>query len=413
MAPVTTLVDSTFSASVIGARTDNAGGAVTDTTAEEMRVLASLLNPGYITPAAAFQVTAQTSPNMTVRVGSLTTKTDYYVLAGTAAGQGNYIVRLDVASQNVTITAADASQTRTDEIYLVVQDNAYDSSGRALPRLGYRKGDLGGANPGPDATWTAYALLARITVAATVTTITNANISDQRAASSVITSLGLGSAIAKSLLTTKGDLIAASGTSTPVRVAVGADSRVLVADSSQSAGVRWGVPGAVLIAQSALGGAAASVTFSSIPSTYKHLIIIMRAIQDTGAVHSTITSVRAQFNGDTGASNYDVQYLQADGTTVSAGNFVGTNGVEVGVVGPNDIGSSSSSNECVIPDYLSSVYFKLSTARSSFMVSAALMRIWTAAGRWVNVNAITSITFFLANGVSFDASTKISLYGWG
>jgi hypothetical protein len=169
----------------------------------------------------------------------------------------------------------------------------------------------------------------------------------------------------------------------------------------------------VLIAQSTLGGAAASVTFSSIPSTYKHLIIIMRAIQDNGAAHSTITSVRAQFNGDTGASNYDVQYLQADGTTVSAGNFVGTNGLEVGVVGPNDFGSSSSSNECVIPDYLSSLYYKLSTARSSFMVSASLMRIWTAAGRWVNASPITSITFFLANGVSFDSSTKISLYGWG
>lgn len=47
--------------------------------------------------------------------------------------------------------------------------------------------------------------------------------------------------IDKSLLTTKGDLIGASGSSTPVRVAAGADGRILTADSTQSSGVRWGV----------------------------------------------------------------------------------------------------------------------------------------------------------------------------
>jgi hypothetical protein len=42
-----------------------------------------------------------------------------------------------------------------------------------------------------------------------------------------------------SLVTTKGDLIAASGASTPVRVGVGANNQILVADSSQTAGVKW------------------------------------------------------------------------------------------------------------------------------------------------------------------------------
>lgn len=45
--------------------------------------------------------------------------------------------------------------------------------------------------------------------------------------------------IEKSLLTTKGDLIAASGASTPVRVGVGSNGQVLTADSAQSAGVKW------------------------------------------------------------------------------------------------------------------------------------------------------------------------------
>lgn len=45
--------------------------------------------------------------------------------------------------------------------------------------------------------------------------------------------------IAKSLVTTKGDVIAATGNATPARVAVGADGTFLKADSAQAAGVTW------------------------------------------------------------------------------------------------------------------------------------------------------------------------------
>lgn len=170
-----------MSVSAIGSRTTDAGAAVTDYTAEEVRFLSALYGEGYLSPTNAFKVLAQASPDMTVKVGSGASKADFYCVAGEAAGQGNYIVRLDTSSQNVTITAADASQPRTDEIYLVVRDNVYDASSRGLPQIGYRKGDVGGAIPGPDAAWKASALLARVAVGAAVTSITNANITDLRA----------------------------------------------------------------------------------------------------------------------------------------------------------------------------------------------------------------------------------------
>jgi len=53
------------------------------------------------------------------------------------------------------------------------------------------------------------------------------------------------------ILTTKGDLFAATSTSTPARVGVGANNTVLTADSTQSTGVKW--------ATSAAGSAAAIV----------------------------------------------------------------------------------------------------------------------------------------------------------
>ena len=50
-------------------------------------------------------------------------------------------------------------------------------------------------------------------------------------------------AIAKSLLTAKGDLIVASGASTPTNLPVGANGLVLMADSTQASGLKWALGG--------------------------------------------------------------------------------------------------------------------------------------------------------------------------
>lgn len=244
--PTTTYVNATMAANAIGARTDSTGAAVTDLSAEEARLFASMFTEGLIKPTNAFVVAQNTTPNMGVTVGSGAAKADHYVVAGDAAGQGNYLVRLDTTTVAVTIAAADASQARVDEIYLVIRDNSYDVSARGLPQIGYRQGDAGGANPGPDAAWKASALLARITVPAAATSIVTANISDQRAQSQfAAVGMGDGRYVTRSTVTTKGDLLGASGASTLARVPVGANGTLLRADSAAASGVTWsdiGVP---------------------------------------------------------------------------------------------------------------------------------------------------------------------------
>jgi hypothetical protein len=48
--------------------------------------------------------------------------------------------------------------------------------------------------------------------------------------------------IPKSLVTTKGDIIAATAASTPARLAVGSDGQVLTADAASTPGVKWATP---------------------------------------------------------------------------------------------------------------------------------------------------------------------------
>lgn len=178
--PTTTYTDTTFAVNAIGGRTNASAEAVSDYTAEEARFLAQILSGGRLKPADSFRVFPQDTPDMSVKIGSGTAKADYYVVEGGVGGQGTYVVRLDSASPSLSVPAADASQPRTDEIYLVVRDDTYDTGGLGLPRFGYRKGDLGGAAPGPDSSWEAYALLASVAVPALETAIEATNITEER-----------------------------------------------------------------------------------------------------------------------------------------------------------------------------------------------------------------------------------------
>lgn len=91
--------------------------------------------------------------------------------------------------------------------------------------------------------------------------------------------------IPDSLLTTKGDLIAATGASTPARLAVGANDQVLIADSTAATGLKWGTPaaggGMTLLSTTTLSGA--TVTISSISGSYKSLIAYIYGVTNATA----------------------------------------------------------------------------------------------------------------------------------
>jgi hypothetical protein len=75
------------------------------------------------------------------------------------------------------------------------------------------------------------------------------------------------------LLTTKGDIYAATAASTPARLAVGTNDQVLTADSSTATGLKWATPSSgsiTLLSTTTLSGASTTV---SVNQSYTDLIV--------------------------------------------------------------------------------------------------------------------------------------------
>lgn len=104
------------------------------------------------------------------------------------------------------------------------------------------------------------------------------------------------------ILDAKGDLISATAADTPARLAVGTNGQVLMADSAESTGLKWGTPtsgGLTLLSTTTMNSGTTTQTVSSIPSGYKNLQIVLTQGRDSaGSV-----GWDWRINGDT-ASNY-------------------------------------------------------------------------------------------------------------
>ena len=143
-----------------------------------------------------------------------------------------------------------------------------------------------------------------------------------------------------------------------------------------------------------LGTAASSVTFSSIPATYRDLILVVRPI---GV--STTNQTGLRFNGDTG-TNYPTVLMFGNGSTTGSftsndsyidikGGF--TSGIGVGIA--------------QIMDYSASDKHKTVLIRKDEPASTA-----ARAGRWANTAVVTSLSL-TGFGSNLDVGSRFDLYG--
>jgi hypothetical protein len=121
--------------------------------------------------------------------------------------------------------------------------------------------------------------------------------------------------IQPTLLTTKGDIIVATGNATLVRQGVGTNGQVLTANSAQADGVEWATPSAGLtLINTTSFSAVSNQTINSIfSSTYQNYVIFLQA------VCSTTTAILFQMRtGSTDANaNYQTQRFMASSTTLN------------------------------------------------------------------------------------------------
>jgi hypothetical protein len=156
-------------------------------------------------------------------------------------------------------------------------------------------------------------------------------------------------------------------------------------------------------------GGAASISFTGIPTGYKHLQI--RAIgkslpADTSAGYDMTT----YFNGDSTLGNYYNHYLYGNGSTVGAGANV-NNAIWGGVVG-NSPANVFSTMIMDILDYSSSTKYKTGRMLEGFETgTGGTNLIIMQTTLWSNTAAINSLTFNVRSGTGFGQYSQFALYG--
>jgi len=152
----------------------------------------------------------------------------------------------------------------------------------------------------------------------------------------------------------------------------------------------------VALATTTLGASATDVTFSSIPASYRDLILVIEGNGTTGGdrLHTMY------FNGDFTNANYDNVRIYA-----TSGGFGSdtTNSPRIG----NIHASTRIMCQVGIYDYSATDKFKTFIARADM----AGDRLFADANSWNNTGAITSITVRPDAGSSYASGMTFSLYG--
>lgn len=156
-----------------------------------------------------------------------------------------------------------------------------------------------------------------------------------------------------------------------------------------------------LIASSTVGSSGvASVTFSSIPSTYTDLVLKISTRTNRSAATD---GLEIRLNGAT--TNHSGRRLTGDGSTIAS---------SVSAYGNTDGNTATASTfgnaEVYIPNYASSNYksFSMDTVSEN---NATTSGMTLNANLWSQTTAVSSIGIFMSDGTLFNQYSTFYLYG--
>lgn len=156
------------------------------------------------------------------------------------------------------------------------------------------------------------------------------------------------------------------------------------------------------------GGGVADITFSSIPSTYKHLQIRFIA-RTTRAFAGDLLAL--QFNGDT-ASNYAFHLLTGNGASASAGATTSTTNIVAGrLSGATANANTFGTGVIDILDYANSNKYRTTRSLTGQDNNGSGF-ITLYSGLYQSATAVNSIRFFSSLGANdFVQYSSFALYG--
>lgn len=163
-----------------------------------------------------------------------------------------------------------------------------------------------------------------------------------------------------------------------------------------------------------LGADAGTWVISSIPSTYKHLMLVLELRTDNAA---TFDSILLRFNADATAANYYSQLRADSAAAVNAAEILGSGSTGV-AINSGAVGNTGSAGNSVVVVWLFN--YNSTTMRKAIMYQSfvhggnttGLLRSASGGGDWTNTaNAISSITILPNAGSNLKQNSAYTLYG--
>jgi hypothetical protein len=150
------------------------------------------------------------------------------------------------------------------------------------------------------------------------------------------------------------------------------------------------------LANITLGSSASTVNFSSIPATFRDLVIVI-----DGTTSSTAVGIALRYNGDSGF-NYAGVLMSGSGSAAASGGNASNFAADIAYAD----NTSKFNAIAQIMDYSATDKHKMVLSRSNQANSFLLAYAY----RWANTSAITSVQVLTLTS-SFAAGTTVSLYG--
>jgi hypothetical protein len=227
--------------------------------------------------------------------------------------------------------------------------------------------------------------------------------------------------IQPTIVTTKGDLIAATAASNPARLGVGTNGQLLSADSTAATGLAWTAApssGGMTLISETVASALSSLSFSSL-GTYKQLLLMYSGIRHSN--NSSTFSIR--LNNDSSAVYY-ISGVQLAGGIISGSGTARTsisgisNGITIasfGAAASNVALATDVMGSILIDNYTSSTKFKTIDASFNYYDTAnssdVAVNTTTMYGSTTAITSLDIVRLIGAGTFSNSTNTTIRLYG--